>query len=114
MVRGSASGPGPSASSPAPCGARRSPPPDGLARNQVYVRAPGRRYLPRALMSDQHPPEEPPGSLPPPPEPGAKPMPVVADGMQPLPPAEGGATTSTHRSRALTISLIVTAVVLLV
>src|SRR6476659_3929251 len=62
-------------------------------------------------MSDQLPPEEPPGSLPPPPDEGVEPPPVSSD-APPAPP-EGGAVTSKPRSRGVTIALLVAAAVLL-
>jgi hypothetical protein len=76
-------------------------------------------------MSDQLPPEEPPGSLPPPPDEGveaptvssdappAPSQPPTPDAMRPLAPPEGGAVTSKPRSRGVTIALLVAAAVLL-
>jgi hypothetical protein len=62
-------------------------------------------------MSDQLPPQEPPGSLPPPPD--AEPPPrAAADAMRPAPSPATGARPSSPRSRAITVAAIVIATVL--
>ena len=63
-------------------------------------------------MSDHTPPEEPPGSLPPPPD-GGTPSSAGSDAAQPLAAPAGGAVTTTPRSKALTVALLVGAVVLI-
>ena len=60
-------------------------------------------------MSDHPPPREPLGSMPPPPPDGGSPSGVGSDATRPLP---GGAVTTTPRSKALTVALLVGAAVL--
>jgi uncharacterized protein DUF3352 len=64
-------------------------------------------------MSDQLPPQEPPGSLPPPPDDNAQqPSDAETDAMRPVASPETGASASTPRPRAITIAAIVIAAVL--
>jgi hypothetical protein len=63
-------------------------------------------------MSDHTPPEEPPGSLPPPPD-GGTPSSSGSDAAQPLAAPASGAVTTTPRSKALTVALLVGAAVLI-
>src|SRR4029079_14588192 len=60
-------------------------------------------------MSDHPPPREPSGSMPPPPPDGGSPSGGGSDATRPLP---GGAVTTTPRSKALTVALLVGAAVL--
>jgi hypothetical protein len=66
-------------------------------------------------MSDQRPPEEPAGSFPPPPDDAVQQASQpFGDAMRPVAPHVGGAATSKHRSKAVTIALLVAAAVLLI